>query len=76
MVTRLGDMILLDNVKLGVSKDETDESRVYLGFTDTDNAETYLVPIAKSKIESYFQLIKQEITKMGIEITSEMPGEG
>jgi hypothetical protein len=78
MVTRLGDMIILDNLKLGVSKDETDDSRVYLGFTDIDNQRTYLIPIKKMRVDEYFQLVKSEIAKMDISIAgaNDMPGGG
>lgn len=78
MVTRVGDHIILDNLKLGASPNEADPTTVYMGFTDVDNEETYLVPIAITKIDQYFQLVKQTAARVEVEIVpaSQMPRGG
>lgn len=68
MVTRVGDHIILDNIKMGASPNEAEPETVYMGFTDVDNEETYLIPISISKIDQYFQLVKQTAARVSIEV--------
>jgi len=70
MVTYAGDLIYLDNIGMGCMKNEEDPETVYLAFTDNDNEKTYLMPIHTSKIEQYFNLVKQTAAGQRIEIAT------
>lgn len=73
MVTRIGDNIIYDNFKMGAAKNETDSDSIYLVFTDTDNEELHMFPVSISKIEQYFNLVRQTVAGQKVEIATEMP---
>lgn len=73
MVTRMGDQLLYENLRLGVTKEEGDNERIFLAFTDTDNEETHLFPINLNKVEQYVNLIRQTAAGQKIEIATELP---
>lgn len=78
MVTKIGDQILLDNLKLGAINNPDDPETVYMAFTDVDNEETYTVPIAVNKLDQYFTLLKQTAAGQRIEVAGadQMPRGG
>lgn len=67
-VTYAGDLIYLENIGMGCMKNEEDPETVYLAFTDHDNEKSYLIPVHESKIEQYFNLIRQTIKGQKIEV--------
>lgn len=71
MVTRVGDRIILDNLRLGAARSDEDPDIVYMVFTDVDNEEMYLVPIATAKVDDYFQVVKKAALASQIEIAGE-----
>lgn len=73
MYTKMGDQIVYENMRLGVTKEEGEEDRVFLAFTDEDNEETHLFPLAISKVEDYIGLVRQAVAGKKIEIAT--PGD-
>lgn len=72
MVTRTdgGKTIYYDNVGMGWAKNPTDDSSIYIVFTDKDNEEVHLVPVATEKVEQFFALGRQTIAGQKIEVVS------
>lgn len=68
MVTRLGDHIIYDNLKMGATIMEGEDDKVYLAFTDVDNDETHFFPVALTKVEQYLNLVRQTAMKQKVEI--------
>ena len=73
MVTELGDQRIYDNLKLGAAKNEADPDSIYLVFTDVDNEVIHMIPIALSKVEQYFNLVRQTAAGQKVEIATQMP---
>lgn len=73
MVTQIGDQLVYDNLKMGVSKQEGEDDRIYLAFTDADNEKTHLFPVGINKVNDYIQLIQATAAGQKIEIATEMP---
>jgi hypothetical protein len=70
MVTRVGDRLVYDNIKMGAAKNEAEPEEIYLIFTDKDNEEMHMVPVSISKLEQYFNLVRQTAAGQKIEIAS------
>jgi len=72
VVTRTdqGKTIYYDNVGMGWAKNPNEDDSVYLVFTDKDNEEVHLVPVAISKLEQFFQLGRQTIAGQKIEVVT------
>ena len=70
MVTRIGSQFVYEDVRMGAAANQNDPhgETIYLTFSDVDNEEVHLFPIAISKLEQYFNLIRQTSTRTKIEI--------
>lgn len=75
MVTKQGNLLIYDNLKLGWTKMEGDE-RIYAAFTDTDNEETHLFGLEPNKFEQFVNLGRQTLAEQKIEIATQMPPGG
>lgn len=73
MITKIGEQLVYENLKMGVSREEGEDDRIFLAFTDVDNEETHLFPVALSKVEDYIGLIRQAAAGKKIEIATEIP---
>lgn len=72
MVTRLGDQLIYDNLKMGFAKNESDPEAIYIVMTDQDNEEVHLFPIAVTKFDQWVNLGKQTVAGKKVEIASPM----
>lgn len=70
MYTKIGEQIFYEDVSLGAAKNSNDPrgETIYLTFSDGDNNEIHLVPIALDRLEQYFNLVRQTAAGQQIEI--------
>jgi hypothetical protein len=76
--TILGEQIIYDNFAMGAAKNEEDDSTIYLAFTDKDNEEVHMFKVGITKLDQYFNLVKQTAAGQKIEIVGadRMPKDG
>jgi hypothetical protein len=69
----MGDQIVYDNFKMGAANNEGDPDTIYMVFTDEDNEKIHMFPIALTKVEQYFNLVRQTASGQKIEVATKMP---
>lgn len=76
MVTRAGEQLFYENVKLGWAKNEEDSTTIMLAVTDVDNEEVHLFPISVERFEQFISLGRQTVAGKKIEVATQMPQGG